>query len=500
MAELHLAMTTGLGGFERLVVVKRLKAALASAPDWVQGLLDEARIAARLQHGNIVQVHDVALEGGAVSIVMEYLHGHDVRTLLRRAASQLPGGVLPLEQSIAIALGVCAGLHHAHDQVDGAGKPLGIVHRDVSADNVFVTYDGGVKLIDFGIARAHSRLGQTEVGVTKGKPGYMAPEQILCAAIDRRVDVHAAAVLLYEMTCGRLPRIGESDYALFNATVETDAIPPRAVVADYPPELEAIVLRGLARDPAARFESALEMQRALETFAQRGKLDLSSFGLARLMEGLFRDKLEAWRAAQQQGKSLADHVAAVKRSTMAHMPGADGIAVEPPGGMVPTTAARAPRRFGVAYALLGVVLIAAVGLGAWRAGMDEPRDPTPVPTKADVPETVTPPPAPTPSDTAGAAPAPAPAVADDPERDEPEEIVLDPEPVEPEPEPAPAPVAAEPPATAEPDRPVRRRAVEKARDKRRRKQPAGDARVATPPRPTPEPEPDVVDPDDPTPR
>ena len=484
MAEVHLARMSGLGGFERLVVIKRLKAALASAPDRVQGLLDEARIAARLQHGNIVGVHDVTLEAGTVSIVMEYLHGQNVRALLRRAIAQLPGGVIPLEQAVAIVLGVCAGLHHAHDQVDATGTALGVVHRDVSADNVIVTYDGGVKLIDFGIAQAHSRLGQTEVGIAKGKPGYMAPEQITCEAIDRRADVHAVAVLLYEITVGRLPRDGASDYEQFNATVETDPIPPRAFVRDYPEELQAIVLRGMAREPAARFQTALEMQRSLEAFAQRGKLDLSSFALARLMEKVFGDKLEAWRAAQKAGRSLADHVAAVQQSTMAHG-AALPVALDPSssGRPVPAPGAvPAPRRrAGVAYALLGLVVAAVIGLGAWRAGLDEPRDPASIPTKPDVAETVTAPAAPTASDTA------APAVAEDPERDEPEppdepeEIVLEPE-------------------TVERDRPIRRRAVEKARDKRGRKQPT-DARPATAaPAPKPTPEPERVDPDDPLPR
>src|SRR5262249_5527381 len=158
-------------------------------------------------------------------------------------------------QAVAIALGVCAGLHHAHERVDATGAALDIVHRDVSADNVVITYDGGIKLIDFGIAKAHSRMGQTDHGVTKGKPGYIAPEQILCTRIDRRTDVHAAAVLLYEMTVGALPRAGASDYELLNATIERDATPPGAVMRGYPPALEAIVMRGLAREPEARWQS-----------------------------------------------------------------------------------------------------------------------------------------------------------------------------------------------------------------------------------------------------
>jgi serine/threonine protein kinase len=316
MAELYLARSTGPGGFERLVVVKRLQAQLATSPELVQMLLDEARIAATLQHGNIIQVHDVTLEGGSVSIVMEHLHGQDARALMKRARGRLPGGLLPIDQAIAIALGTCAGLHHAHERVDTGGRPLDIVHRDVSPENVVVTYDGGVKLVDFGIARARSRMaGHTEHGIAKGKPGYMAPEQILCRPVDRRADVYAAAVLLYEMTCGRLPHEGDSDHERSVRTVDRDPARPRALLASYPAELEAIVMRGLERDPERRFASALEMQRALEGFARARRLDLSSFGLAQLMERLCSDKLDAWRTAQREGRSLADHVAAMRTAT-----------------------------------------------------------------------------------------------------------------------------------------------------------------------------------------
>ncbi len=374
MAELYLARVTGLGGFERLVVIKRLKAALDGAPDRAQGLLDEARIAATLQHGNIVQVHDVVVEQGAVSIVMEYLHGQNIRALVERAATQLPDRLLTLDSAITIALGVCAGLHHAHEQVDGAGRPLDIVHRDVAAENVIVTYDGGVKLIDFGIARAHGRLGETQIGVIKGRPGYMAPEQVLGDRMDRRTDVHAAAVLLYEMTCGRAPREGVSAEALCDATLASDAIPPRGVRPSYPEELEAIVLRGMARDPDQRFESALDMQRALEQFARGRGLDVSSFGLARTMEQLFRDKLEAWKVAQRTGGSLAEQVAAIRRPTVPSgmvAPAGAGPSSRSDGAPAPgqpseaSAGAVVPRRRRAARASLVVAAGAAAVLASW---------------------------------------------------------------------------------------------------------------------------------------
>ena len=372
MADLHLARTNGPGGFERLVVVKRLRPLLAASPDLVQMLLDEARIAATLSHGNIIQVHDVSFEGGTVSIVMEYLHGQDARALMKRAAGRLPDGKLPFDQAIAIALGTCAGLHHAHEQVDASGRPLDIVHRDVSPDNVVVTYDGGVKLIDFGIARARSRMAnKTEHGIAKGKPGYMAPEQILCRTVDRRADVYAAAVLLYEMTVGRLPHDGESDHERFAAAVDREAIRPRQLAPSYPAELEAIALRGLERDPDRRFASALEMQRALEGFARARRLDLSSFGLAQLMERLCSDKLEAWRTAQREGRTLADHVAAMRTATGQRVPAEAPPAVQPAPGSVDDAVA-SPRRAvtGRRRALVGAgaLVLAAAGLVWWMQG------------------------------------------------------------------------------------------------------------------------------------
>ncbi|HEU5061501.1 MAG TPA: serine/threonine-protein kinase, partial [Kofleriaceae bacterium] len=404
---------TGAGGFERLVVVKRLRAPLATSPELVQMLLDEGRIAATLQHGNIIQVHDVTLESGTVAIVMEYLHGQDARALMKRARARLPGGLLPLDQAIAIALGICAGLHHAHERVDAAGRPLDIVHRDVSPENVVVTYDGGVKLVDFGIARARSRMAShTEHGIAKGKPGYMAPEQILCRPVDRRADVYAAAVLLYEMTCGRLPHEGDSDHERSVGTVDRDPVAPRALVASYPAELEAIALRGLERDPERRYPTALEMQRALERFARARRLDLSSFGLAQLMERLCSDKLDAWRTAQREGRSLAEHVSAMRTATGQKVAAAE----EVPAAAAETPARPAGARRRRLLIGAGLVAAAAAGIAWWGQGRsgttpaaampqaDEVKAASPAPARAEL----SPPPAPEP------APEPEPAVAEPP--------------------------------------------------------------------------------------
>ncbi|HEY5924970.1 MAG TPA: serine/threonine-protein kinase, partial [Kofleriaceae bacterium] len=312
MADLYLARTLGPGGFERLVVIKRLAKRLASQPSAVQDMFDEARIAATLSHANIVQVNDIEIAEGQVSIVMEFLHGHDVSHLLRRM--RRTGERVPLDQSVAIVLGVCAGLHHAHERVDSDGKSLDIVHRDVSPHNVFVTYDGAVKLVDFGIARASMRKGHTEHGFIKGKPGYIAPEHIRGRKTDRRSDVWGAAVLLYELTTGRTPYSSGTSFDELMRVTKHDPSSPSTLVDDYPAELESIVLRGLARDPAQRYATADAMRVALDEFARARGLDLSPFRMAALMERVFAENLEAWRQSQRLGRSLAEHVAAFKTS------------------------------------------------------------------------------------------------------------------------------------------------------------------------------------------
>jgi len=310
MAELHLARSVGMAGFERLVVIKRLSLQLATNPQAMQMLFDEARIAASLSHANIVSVNDVEVVDGQVSIVMEFLHGHDVAHLLQRLGGA--DAMLPLDQAIAIVLGVCAGLHHAHERMDAEGHSMEIVHRDVSPHNVFVTYDGAVKLIDFGIARATSRRGHTDAGVIKGKPGYIAPEQLRSGRTDRRSDVWGAGVLLYQMTTGALPfgsLVGMDEMV---AVATTDPPPPRTT--DYPPDLAAIVMRAIARDPDERYPTAEALRLDLEGFARSHHLDLSPFRIAALMEHVFGPQLEAWRRAQREGRSLAEHVAAFRDS------------------------------------------------------------------------------------------------------------------------------------------------------------------------------------------
>jgi post-segregation antitoxin (ccd killing protein) len=333
MAELYLALATGIEGFEKLVVLKRMLPHLARQDELRAMFLDEARLAATLHHPNIAQVFDIGEEDGAYFFAMEFLHGVDLMRLMTAALAR--GEPVPLARTVTIMAGVCAGLHYAHEQVGPDGAALGIVHRDVSPHNIFVTYDGAVKLCDFGIAKAARRLAVTRTGMLKGKVGYMSPEQCAGQPLDRRADVYAAAVVLWELTAGRQLWSGETEFQIMKAVVEQDPPAPRAVRADCPPELERIVLRGLRRDPAERYQTAQELQLDLEAFARTVGLEVSAVPLAALVRDLFRPEIEAWQDAQRRGLHLAAHL--VERYGGTPVDAAPGVATVPLRGGEPAT-------------------------------------------------------------------------------------------------------------------------------------------------------------------
>jgi hypothetical protein len=300
MAELYLARTVGIEGFEKLVVVKRILPQLAETPGFVQMFLDEARLAATLHHPNIAQVYDIGITDGSYFFSMEYVHGEDLRRTLAAAADQ--GVPISLDAALTLAVGVAAGLHYAHQKAAPDGAPLGIVHRDVSPSNVLVTFEGGVKVVDFGIARATRRQTSTQSGGLKGKIAYMSPEQCRGnAPLDRRSDIFSIGTLLYELTTGRLPFEQETEFAVLTQIVNEDAEPPTRRIPAYPPGLEAIVLRAMARDPARRYATALELQRDLEDFAHDHRLRISPLTLAGVMERLFPAALAEWEKVRTQG-------------------------------------------------------------------------------------------------------------------------------------------------------------------------------------------------------
>lgn len=257
-ATVHAALRVGDGGFRRVVAVKRLRQPFASDPEVKAMLLDEARLAGRLAHRNVVSTHDVFAGNGELLVAMDFVHGLSLFAIERQLA---PAGIPP-RIAVAITCDVLAGLHAAHELTTPSGALLDIVHRDVSPANVLVGVDGEAKVIDFGIAKAVGRLQSTRTGVLKGKLAYMAPE-LFDGACDRRADVYAAALCLWQMIAGELPFSTNDDGALMEQIMTRPVPRLGRSIAGIPNALDAVVLRGMERDPALRFASAQAMSEAL---------------------------------------------------------------------------------------------------------------------------------------------------------------------------------------------------------------------------------------------
>jgi eukaryotic-like serine/threonine-protein kinase len=257
MASVHLGRLRAAAGFSRTVAVKRLHPHLSEEPEFLKTIVDEARLAARISHPNVVPTIDVVSGSGELLIVMEYVRGESLSRLLRAAVAR--GGRPPFAVTSAIVLGALHGLHAAHEATSDRGQPLGIVHRDVSPQNILVGADGVARIIDFGVAKAAGRLQTTREGVIKGKVAYMAPEQLAAAETTRRVDVYAMGVVLWEMLVGRPLFRADSDAALVAVVMAGKVEPPSELVPDLPSGLDALVMTALSREAADRFASTQEM-------------------------------------------------------------------------------------------------------------------------------------------------------------------------------------------------------------------------------------------------
>jgi serine/threonine protein kinase len=297
MAELFLARLPGVEGFAKRVVIKRVLPGLARDREFVDMFLAEARLAAALDHANIVHVHDIGHDAGGYFFAMELLHGADVGSLLRVATER--DGELPLGIALEIVRGACAGLHYAHERIGATGAPLNLVHRDVSPQNIFVTFDGTAVLLDFGIAKAVEKIANhyTRSGTLRGKLPYMSPEQARAEPLDRRSDVFSLAIVLWEMTVGArlFGANNEGDFTVLKQIVETDAPRPSTRRAGYPLDLEEIVMTGLARDPAARFQTADALGAAIEGVVKMRGLWTTPRDVAAYMTALFPDGAAAWK-------------------------------------------------------------------------------------------------------------------------------------------------------------------------------------------------------------
>jgi serine/threonine protein kinase len=294
IADVLLARASGLEGFARHVVLKRIKPELASEDKFATAFLAEARIAASLNHQNIVQVHDIGEQDGAYFFAMEYVHGEDVRSIIARVRER--GEAVPLEIAVAIIMAAASGLHHAHEKVSTSGEKLNIVHRDVAPSNILVGYDGSVKLVDFGLAKAAQRSTTTAAGTLKGKASYMSPEQCKGENVDRRTDTFGLGIVLFELVTAQRLFKGPTEYATMAAVVDGEIPPPSRIRADVPPALDAIILRALSRGVSDRYQTAESFRAAVEAFAVEYQLRTSNKALSDYLIRLFGQRPEPWEA------------------------------------------------------------------------------------------------------------------------------------------------------------------------------------------------------------
>ncbi|WP_375765832.1 protein kinase [Archangium gephyra] len=293
MAELFLAFTAGPGGFRKFVALKQILPDIQKNEHFVRMFLDEARITAALAHANIGQVFDLGEEDEELYLAMEFIAGQNLEQILQASLKQQRP--LPLGFAARAVRDACLGLHYAHHFTDSSGKPRPVVHRDVSPKNVMVTFDGHVKVIDFGIAKAKGRLGRTQVGMVKGTTGYMSPEQVQGSEqLDGRSDLFCAGIILHELLCGRRLFSGAHEGEVMLKIADAAVPSPSSLNPRVPEALSQVVMRALAREPERRFASGREMARAIE--AACGPELFHEEQLAAVMRQLFEDKLQKTRA------------------------------------------------------------------------------------------------------------------------------------------------------------------------------------------------------------
>jgi len=284
MAEVWKARMRGVEGFQKIVAIKKILPHLSDNQDFIEMFVDEAKLAAQLNHNNIIHIYDLGKIQNSYYIAMEYIDGYDLKTILRRAQER--DQPMQIELALFIASKVAAALDYAHRKRDFDDHDLGLVHRDVSPQNVLISQEGDIKLCDFGIAKAASKASHTQAGALKGKLQYMSPEQAWGRAIDKRSDVFALAAVLFEMLTGRRLFTGDNELSILEQVREARVVAPSTINDEVPPEIDSIVLKALSKDPAQRYQTAGEMARDLDAILYNFKPTPTSADLAIYMHRL----------------------------------------------------------------------------------------------------------------------------------------------------------------------------------------------------------------------
>jgi len=336
MAQLYRAKIIGVEGFEKFIAIKQILPHLAHEEELITSFIDEAKLAALLNHQNIVQIYDFGSMENSYFITMEYLFGKDLRAV--NAKAKETGSPISLENALYLVSKVCAGLDYAHKLKDFQGKPLNIIHRDISPQNIFLTYEGDVKIVDFGIAKAASQSTITQVGMIKGKVAYMSPEQAAGKVIDHRSDIFATGILLYELVAGRRMFQGDDTLQILSKVREAEFTPLGTLKGGLPEKLYDIVAKALAKDPEERYQTCADMQADLEECIFRLNLRPSGRTMAEYLKVLFADEIEA------EGRRMAESAGGAAPGEPAADPEASRrIADKGPAAPLPVSEAEPPR-------------------------------------------------------------------------------------------------------------------------------------------------------------
>jgi serine/threonine-protein kinase len=377
MADVYLGVAQGPMGFNKLVVVKKLRTGLNEDDGFVQMFLDEGRLAARLNHPNVVHTYEIGQSGDTYFLAMEYLEGQPISNIAK-ALQKSERKVDPALWARVIAEAL-SGLHHAHELRDYDGRPMQVIHRDVSPQNLFLTYDGRVKLVDFGIAKAALNASHTETGVLKGKIAYMAPEQALGQTIDRRADIYAMGVVLWEVLAGRRLVTGDAAAAL-NQVLNHDVPELSEVAPDVDEKLSAIAMKALSRQADDRWPTAAAMRSALEEWLRVGNHVVDESNIGALVSELFKAKrdhvqqqVRAYMAGLSEGSlgsdalSFTGSLPSIGSGSRSQARGPGVADTSASGAVAPSAPQPRGRSMGVIAAAAVVVAIAGM-ISVWRMG------------------------------------------------------------------------------------------------------------------------------------
>ena len=346
MAEVFKAKRTGVEGFEKVVAVKRILPHLSDNKEFVDMFIDEAKMVAGLTHPNIVQISDLGKIDKSYYIAMEYVHGRDLRTILRRAKER--GLRLPLDLTVLIVGKVCSALEFAHRKKDERGRPMLIVHRDISPQNILISFEGEVKLTDFGIAKAATKARITDAGALRGKLLYMSPEQAWGKPMDRRSDVFSLGIVFYEMITDQKPFLGSSEMSILEMVRECRVAPPSDVNPRIPERLEKVVMTALDREPDHRYQDAAEMYRDLDRVLHE-RQPPTGVELTRFLELLFDEEERSDTAPEDHAEPPAPRALEVEldEDDAAGRDGTPASGPDPGGIKDPLSIQNLLKRFGI---------------------------------------------------------------------------------------------------------------------------------------------------------